>query len=388
MKVLLLGVGMQGRAALGDLVAGRQVKEIVAADADIDALENYVEISGWRDRVRRERIDAADNESIDRLMAQKPDVALDLLPPRFVVRVAESAVRHGVHLVNTCFVRPGIEALADEALARDVTILPECGLDPGIDLLLLGDAVRALDEVEEIRSYGSGIPEADAADNPIRYKVTWSFEGVLGAYCRPARQIRDGEIVDIDGKSLFEPKNVSEMEIDGLGRLEAYPNGDALPIAERLGLDPRALRHLGCYTMRHPGHCDFWKKLVELHLLDNEPVMIDGVPVDRRRFLAKAIAPHIKLGRQERDVIVLLVEVTGLLGGRRTRIVRQLVDRRDLATGITAMSRTVGFTASIGAQLVGSGGIASRGLITPIRDVPFDRFIRELGKRNIQIHSF
>ncbi len=385
MKVLLLGVGMQGRAALGDLVASSQVKEIVAADAHIDALESYVETSGWRDRVRTERVNAADDESIDRLTAQEPDVVLDLLPPRFLVRVAESAVRHGAHVVNTCFVRPGIKALADEALARDVTILPECGLDPGIDLLLLGDAVRAFDEVEEIRSFGCGIPEADAADNPIRYKVTWSFEGVLGGYCRPARQIRDGKIVNIDGRKLFAPENVSEMEIDGLGRLEAYPNGDALPIAKRLGLDPRALRHLGCYTMRWPGHCDFWRKLVSLHLLDDEPVMVDGVPVDRHRFLAKAIAPHIQLGERDRDVVVLRIEVTGLRGGRRTRVVRQLVDRRDLATGITAMSRTVGFTASIGAQLVGSGGITSRGLITPVRDVPFDAFVRELGKRNIQV---
>jgi len=45
-----------------------------------------------------------------------------------------------------------VEGLAEEAKARKVTILPEFGMDPGIDLVLLGEAVRSLDDVEEIIS--------------------------------------------------------------------------------------------------------------------------------------------------------------------------------------------------------------------------------------------
>ncbi len=71
-----------------------------------------------------------------------------------------------------------MKGLADEAKARDVTILPEFGMDPGIDLVLLGEAVRSLDHVEEIISYGAGFPEPEATDNPLKYKVTWTFEGV------------------------------------------------------------------------------------------------------------------------------------------------------------------------------------------------------------------
>ena len=39
MKVLLLGVGMQGKAALADLVRSADVSEVVAADREIDALQ-------------------------------------------------------------------------------------------------------------------------------------------------------------------------------------------------------------------------------------------------------------------------------------------------------------------------------------------------------------
>ena len=126
---------------------------------------------------------------------------------------------------------------------------------------------------------------------------------------------------------------------------------------------------------------------MDLHLLDDEPVEVDGVAVDRRRFLARAIEPHIRLGDRERDVIVLVVEVVGTRGGRRARIRRQLVEYRDLETGLTAMSRTVGFTASIGAQLLGGGRIDGRGLLSTARDVPFDLFAEELARRGIRLRE-
>lgn len=58
---------------------------------------------------------------------------------------------------------------------------------------------------------------------------------------------------------------------------------------------------------------------------------------------------------------------------------------RDLDIGLTAMSRTVGFTASIGAQMIATGKIAQVGLLSPVRDVPFDLFAIELRRRGIQV---
>jgi len=45
-------------------------------------------------------------------------------------------------------------------------------MDSGIDLVLLGEVVRSLDNVEEIISCGAGFPELEAVDNPLKYKVT------------------------------------------------------------------------------------------------------------------------------------------------------------------------------------------------------------------------
>jgi saccharopine dehydrogenase-like NADP-dependent oxidoreductase len=292
-----------------------------------------------------------------------------------------------LHLVNTCYVRPEMRKLAGEAKRRGLSLLPEFGMDPGIDLVLLGEAVRKLDRVESVACYGAGLPAPEAADNPIRYKVTWTLAGVLRAYRRGARLVRDGRMRELTPSETFAPDNVHSVDLPGLGRLEAYANGDALPYAEALGLDPVGLKQLGRYTMRWPGHCEFWKKLIDLHLLDEAPVHVNGLAIDRLQYLAAALEPQLRLAEQERDLAVIRVEVQGVRAGKRERIRFELIDWRDLQSGLTAMNRLVGFTAAIGARMILDGRIVKRGLLSPLRDIPFAEFQGELLKRGISIRQ-
>ncbi len=385
MKVFLLGVGMQGAAALRDLVSSDPVREVLAVDLDIDRLDAHVAERGYGAKVRCEALDGTDADSLDRLMGAGHDVAIDLLPVPFMADVAASAVRHGVHLVSTNYATPELRALHEAALANDVTILPECGMDPGLDLVMLREAVRSMDEVTGLRSYGAGIPAPEAATNPLRYKVSWTLEGVLRAYHRPACLLHDGVLTQIGGDEIFRPENVHDIEIEGLGRLEAFPNGDALQYVELLGLDPSRLETAGRYTLRWPGHCAFWRTLVDLHLLDEAPVVVGGMAVDRKEYLAAALEPQLRYAPGERDLGVLRVEVEGLQAGVRVLVVSQVVDARDLETGLTAVSRLTGFTASIGAQMIGAGQIVNRGLLSPINDLPLPPLAEALENRGIRI---
>jgi saccharopine dehydrogenase-like NADP-dependent oxidoreductase len=127
--------------------------------------------------------------------------------------------------------------------------------------------------------------------------------------------------------------------------------------------------------------------MVDLHLLDDDAVMVEGVAVNRRKYLAAAIEPLLQYGPDERDLAIIRVEVAGRRGGTPVRLVREVVDRRDLRTGLTAMSRTVGFTASIGAQLIADGVVTRRGLLSPVTDLPYDAFIAALEARGIVVAS-
>jgi len=386
-NVLLLGVGMQGRGALHDLARSDAVSSVVAADRDLAALEAWVGSRGYGGNVRCRGMDASNPEDLDALLSDGVDVVVDLLPVPFSGAAAAAAVRAGVHFVNTSYASPELRALAPDAEARGVTLLPEMGMDPGIDLVLCGEAVRSLDEVMDFLAYGSGIPEPGADDNALRYKVSWTFEGVLRSYHRAGRLVRDGRIVEVGAREQLLPEHLHVVDVEAVGPLECYPNGDVVGYLELLGLDASRLRRGGRYSMRYEGHAAFWRPAVELGLLDDEPVMVDGRAVDRRRFLAAALEPRLQYAEEERDLAILRIEVAGVRDGRDVRIVHEVMDRKDLASGLTAMSRLVGFTASIGAQMIGSGVITRRGLLSPAVDVPSAPFLDGLRARGVEVRS-
>jgi lysine 6-dehydrogenase len=165
-RVLLLGMGMQGKAALHDLAGSPGVEQIVAADRDVRGLEALLSERSYGAKVRGRGLDAKDDDALGVLIGGGFDVVIDLLPSPFVVGVATQAVQHGVHLVNTFYVSPELRALGPEAEARGVAILPEFGMDPGIDLVLLGEAVRGLEAVTDLVSYGAGSPSRPPPGTP------------------------------------------------------------------------------------------------------------------------------------------------------------------------------------------------------------------------------
>ncbi len=385
MEILLLGVGMQGKAALYDLYHNPLVSKIVAADADHQAVITHIKDKGYTSKVVAAKVDATSEDNLRMLIGDNVDVVIDLLPPAFVGKIAKISVEKGVPSVNTFYAVPEVMELAAEAEKKGIAVLPEFGMDPGIDLVLLGQAIRSVDTVEEVMSYGAGFPEPAAANNPIKYKVTWSFEGVLNSYKRAGRVIRNGELVNIPENEMFAKENIHELDVDGLGKLEAFPNGDVMKYINLLGLEASNLKNMGRYVLRWPGHCEFWHTMVGLGLLNNGTVKVDGSEVNRKKYLVNALKDQIKYEDNERDIVLVRIEVIGKKDGKKVQSIYQIIDKRDLDTGLTAMTRTVGFTAAIGASMLGTGKLSKAGILSPINDVPYELFKTELAKRKIEV---
>jgi len=383
-KALVLGMGLQGKAVVHDLEQSEIVTAIVAADIDAEVAKAYIGRKGYR-KVQAVALDAERPEGVAELVREiRPQVLICMLPPDFQPAVARAAVRAGVHYVSSSYTGDLTE-LDGPAREKGVTLLPEMGMDPGIDLILGRLAVDELDVVHGLRSYGAGLPEpACAGDNPIRYKITWTFEGVLKAYMRPARLLQDGQEIAIPGGRIFRPEYGHSFEVPGVGGMDAYPNGDALRYIEVFGLGSE-LREMGRYAMRWPGHNPFWNAMAELGFLDETPERISGVDLSPRRFVVEHLSPRLQFADGERDVVVIRVEAWGLKNRQPLRVTYELVDYRDLATGLFAMNRTVGFTTSIAAQLILSGRVQKPGLLNPAADLPAAAVAEELKKRGMNI---
>ena len=384
MKALVFGLGLQGKAVIHDLEQSEAVSEIVAPDAAAEQARAYVGRKGYR-KVRVVPVNACEPAALERLVREsRPQVVVCMLPADFQPALARAAVAAGVPYVSSSYTGSLVE-LDGPAREKGVSVLPEMGMDPGIDLILGRLAVDELEVVHGMRSYGAGLPEpACAGDNPIHYKITWTFEGVLQAYMRPARFLKDGREVAIPGGQIFRRENGHTLEVPGVGAMDAYYNGDAIRYIDIFGLGPE-LKEMGRFAMRWPGHNSFWDVMAAMGFLDEAPTRIGDCEISPRRFVVEHLTPRLQFRDTERDMVVIRVEAWGLKSQKLRRVTYELIDYRDLTTGLFAMNRTVGFTASIAAQLILAGKIRKAGVLTPVRDVPALEVLRELEKRGMQV---
>ncbi len=203
-------------------------------------------------------------------LIEEADLVISLVPYDFHAAVAKLAIAAGTNMVTTSYVSPEMRALDEAAREAGVLIVNECGLDPGLDHM---SAMRIIDgirerggEVVEFDSSCGGLPSPDAANNPWRYKVSWSPRGALLASRQSARYLDHGRVAHIPTFSLF--GHHEKRTVPGLGDFEVYPNRDALKYVRLY--DIGQVRHMYRGTYRYPGWCRAMEAAVRLGLLGVE----------------------------------------------------------------------------------------------------------------------
>jgi len=383
MKVAVLGgMGLQGKAALADLARSKDVTEIICADLEPDALGKMADFLDVG-RITPVKIDASSKDSLVSVLRRNVDVAIDLLPFPLMPNAFDAAIEAGVALVSTNYANT-IRHLHERAVEVGVSLMPECGLDPGIDLIICGHCVTQFDEVYVLNSYCGGFPETRACDNPLNYKVTWNWDMVLGTQNRESVFIKDGRRLTVPASDQHENAMIHQIDFPGLGKLEAVPNGDAVFYTDLLGITD-TIQETRRYALRWPGWCAFWAPLKKFGFLSDAPV--DGLDckVSPRQFLVNLMEPQLQYGDDEKDIVVMHNVFKGVKDGRKKSIVTNLIIERDLETGLFAMNQGVGYPVSIVARMMANQEIEKKGLLSPATDIPYDSFMEQLGLRGITI---
>ena len=87
------------------------------------------------------------------------------------------------------------------AIAADVIILNEIGLDPGIDhcsaISLISKLQAQNKRIVSFTSFCGGLPAPDVPIVPLRYKFSWSPRAVLSAALNPARYRLNNEVSQV-----------------------------------------------------------------------------------------------------------------------------------------------------------------------------------------------
>jgi len=209
-------------------------------------------------------------------MVSEHDLTISLLPYNYHVTVAKLCIKHKKNMVTTSYVSPEMKRLDNEAREAGIIILNEIGVDPGFDHMT---AMRIIDKVKrdggkikEFYSFCGALAAPEAADNPFRYKFTWSPRGVLMAGNNNARYLKNNNIIDVPSENLF--KNQVSIKFPEVGKMEVYPNRDSMAYIGIYNIPEVETMFRG--TFRYPNWCESMDALKSLGLLSSEKQNFDG----------------------------------------------------------------------------------------------------------------
>ena len=199
-KVLILGAGLVAGPAVEYLSRKNLVTIVSGVENEAMGLVSKV----GKSNIKAYTVDVSkDSEKVAKLVAGN-DIVLSLLPAPMHVSIAKMCISSQTPLVTASYVSDEMQDLHQQAKDAKIPILCEMGLDPGMDHM---SAMKIIDEVHEdggfIESFSSlcgGLPAPEAANNPLRYKFSWSPRGVITAAQNNARYLEKGKVVEVDGQ--------------------------------------------------------------------------------------------------------------------------------------------------------------------------------------------
>jgi saccharopine dehydrogenase-like NADP-dependent oxidoreductase len=438
-QILILGAGQSSAFLIHHLLelASQRHWFVTVGDLDLDLARERV---GAHPSGNAIYFDVNDS-NLRSMQIEHADVVVNMLPPAYQDLVAWDCVNHGRHMLSVSYRDQAVRDLEPDALRKGVLLLCELGLDPGIDHMSAMALIRRVHErggvIRGFRSYGSGIPAPDQPHNPLRYVVTWNPRNVAMSGEAGAQYMENGRIKIVPFHQVFH--HTWDVDVEGIGRLEAYPNRDSLAYRDAFGLEGIETMVRG--TLRYPGWSETWAQVVGLGL-PNEGLRIPGLAqrsyrevvemflplnitegrIEQRiaRFLhisptgtimenlrwfglfsdepvgcegetAAAMLIHLlqkKLPLPEglRDVVVLVheLEVTYPEGDREPEHITSTMVSEGEAGGFTAMSRTVGLPTAIAVRLLLDGELPLTGCHIPTHPAIYEPVLREISAAGLK----
>ena len=375
MKIIVLGCGKIGSVAARDFADSVEGAEVVVADSSMERAEAAAsKIMGGTPAT----FDATDYRGLVETLKEF-DLVIGALPGDYGYNALRAVVEAGVNMVDVSFTAEDPLELDGAAEKAGITIVPDCGVAPGISNMLVGYGASKLDQVQEAHIMVGGLPEQVVP--PLGYTITWSAEGVIDEYVRGARIVEGGRVVEVPALS-----GIEEIDFPGVGKLEAfYTDGLRTLVRTIPGVESMWEK-----TLRYPGHIDKIGLLRDLGFFDEDNVAVGDVRVSPRLMTARLL--ERSLWRPEvGDILAMTVEVAGVKQGEAARFRYYLLDRFDEETKVTAMARTTAYTASIVAQKLAQGAIEEKGVIPPERlgmnHVFFKGLLSELKARGVKVEE-
>lgn len=373
-RYLVLGSGRMGEAAGYDLLRRTDTERVTFADADagrLAALRKRFADS----RASFVRCDAGNAEKLFPLM-KRHDAVLSAVPYFLNLGLTRLAIGARAHFCdlggNDPIVRRQL-SLDRQAARAGVTVVPDCGLAPGMANLLAAGAIESLDRAVSVRIRVGGLPQKPVP--PWNYQQVFSIHGLLNEYLEPARVLRRGKVARVEPLSGRET-----LRWPGLGTLEAFvTSGGTSTLPDTYAGRVDALDYK---TIRFPGHCALLRTLRAHGFARTDKRPGRKPPRALLGEILEQVVPD-----SGPDQVLVRVTARGSRDGRRVRIETALHDRSDRRTGFSAMMRTTGFPLAVVARTLAAGRARRAGAVPQERALDPAAFAAECRRLGLAIRT-
>ncbi|MBK7711830.1 MAG: hypothetical protein IPJ37_13395 [Bacteroidales bacterium] len=289
-------------------------------------------------------------------------------------------------------------------------------------------------KVEEFYSLCGALPSPEAADNPLKYKFTWSPKGVILASRNSALYLKKGKEKYIDAVNLF--KDRINYTFPGIGELEIYPNRDSISFIDIYGISETKTMYRG--TFRYKGWCESLDAMKSINMLDDKPSDYEGKSYSdflaeraglEKKDLRKNLAAKLKipessvamksldflgffddeklkyqettpfditsdrmidrmmLKENEGDVVLLRHIILATYPNGHKEVIRSSMVDTGSPSSNTAISRTVALPAAIATKLLLENKIMLSGVYRPVVPQIYIPVLNELKSLGIEMNE-
>ncbi len=282
--ILILGAGRSSSNLIKYLV-----EQVVNSDWTL-TVGDYHKKNAETNIIVHDRIHAIQFDVFDEVQKEKAiadsDLVISMLPASYHIHVAKACLVFGKHLLTASYVSEEIKALDQQAKAKGLLFLMECGLDPGIDHM---SALKVMHNYQDqgyklvkFETFTGGLlsPESEGS-NPWKYKFTWNPRNVVLAGQGTVKFVQEDRTKFIPYHRLF--RRTELIEIPKHGMFEGYANRDSLKYQELYRLQDIKTLYRG--TLRRPGFCKAWDIFVQLGATDDSYQMENVKEMTHRQFI-------------------------------------------------------------------------------------------------------
>jgi saccharopine dehydrogenase-like NADP-dependent oxidoreductase len=363
MRALILGAtGAVGRRLCGELARSEHIDELIISARSRDRVERLaVLLGGPSRRLHPIMLDVEDHESVV-AAARRVDVVASTAGPAYETEepAARSALDAGTHYVSLCDDQAPAEIvnrLDDRARAKGVTIVPGCGMSPGITNYLVALGAGQFDAAHEVE-IAVGRSAREVGGDAGRLHLLDAFAEQTSVV---SNHLTETEVAPGTPKLVYFPEPVGWVETFVCAHPEMASITRSLPELRSLSF------HLG---------------LTERSVMDATRALVGaGLAADqsRRRMVLRLARPALPILRalppRGATWSALRIDVRGVTNGRIRTVSLGVVDHlHNLATLSLAHA----------AIELGLGNASGTGVLSPDRAFDAKTMLRWLSSRGIR----